>query len=83
MLVQMRPLYGVEVQGVSRLNLARLYAQVLKYVHFAFCANLSRRGLQRVILQKEHLKLLHLSEADGDHQNFVAGKVELYQGEIY
>lgn len=45
--------------------------------------HLSRRGLQRVVLQQKHLQLLHLSEADGDHQNFVAGKVKLHQGKIY
>lgn len=45
--------------------------------------HLSWRGLQGVVLKEEHLQLLHLPKADGDHQHFVAGKVKLYQGEIY
>lgn len=38
----MGPLYGVQVEGVGCLYLACLYAQVLKYVHFSFRANLRR-----------------------------------------
>lgn len=62
--------------------LAGLHVEVLENVIFALGADLRRRHLQRVVVQRDGLQMPKVAVAQGHVGNPVAGHIEANQGKL-